>query len=265
MSNPIPDARYPTVSVETKIVSFTGTNAILSIYGSTGAGDFTHFAEFAIEAGVLKVFADGQPTWTGGASSAPATLRIDVSGLAGSARTLDFYYNGALVYTLSGFTMLSGTYRAFLYGWSGTVTADYLAVTPDGTYDAFEGTTLSPRWTTTRLEGATNGSVAVSGGKVTVTGGAASRYGVMSDYIRNSAVDWTTIDARLTSVTGVNGLRNIDGGTGAGDFTKFIEFGIEGGLPRVYTSDGSGNYTGTALSLPATFTVQVSPYWSNAG
>ncbi|GAA1022418.1 hypothetical protein Aple_075730 [Acrocarpospora pleiomorpha] len=263
MSNTVPDTRYATVSVETKIVSYTGANAILSVYGGTGAGDFSHFAEFAIDGGLLKVFADGQPTWVGGAATTPATLRIDVSGLAGSARTLDFFYNGTLVHTLSGFTMLPGTYRAFLYGWTGTVTADYLAQTPDATYDAFEGTALSPRWTPTRLEGATNGSVSVSAGKVTVTGGANSRYGVLSDYIRNSAVDWTTIDARLSSVSGVNGLLNIYGGTGAGDFTKFMEFGVEGGLARVFTSDGTGNFTGSAVSLPATFTVQISPYWSN--
>ncbi|WP_432981236.1 carboxypeptidase regulatory-like domain-containing protein [Dactylosporangium sp. CA-233914] len=263
MSNPIPQSRYATVSVETKIVSYTGTNAILSVYGGTGAGDFSHFAEFAIEGGVLKVFADGQPVWTGGAASTPATLRVDVSGLAGTARTLGFYYNGTLVYTLSGFTGLPGTYRAFLYGWSGTVTADYLTMTPDATYDAFEGTALSPRWTPTRLEGATNGTVAVGGGNLTVTGAANSRYGALSDYIRNSSTDWTTIDARLTGVSGTNGLLNIYGGTGAGDFSKFVEFGVEGGVARVFTSDGTGNFTGGAVALPATLTVQISPYWSN--
>lgn len=263
MSNTIPSTRYPAVSVETRIVSYTGTNAILSVYGGTGSGDFTHFAEFAIEGGVLKVFADGQPTWTGGAATTPAVLRVDVSGLSGSARTLNFYYNGTLVHTLSGFTLLSGTYRAFLYGWTGTVTADYVAMTPDNTYDAFGGTALSPQWTTARLEGATNGSTSVSGGTLTITGGANSRYGVLSDYIRNSAVDWTTVDARLNGVTGVNGLMSIYGGTGTGDFSKFMEFGVEGGVARVFTSDGTGNFTGSAVSLPATLSVQVSPYWSN--
>ncbi|NUT23904.1 MAG: hypothetical protein HOV77_32475 [Hamadaea sp.] len=263
MSNPIPDNRYATWSVETKIVSYTGTNAILDIYGGAGAGDFTHFAEFAIEGGVLKVFADGQPAWTGGAATTPATLRVDVSGLGGSARTLNFYYNGTLVRTMTGFTGLPGGYRAFLYGWSGTVTADYLTMTPDGTYDGFDGSTLSPRWTTTRLEGATNGSVAVGSGALTITGGANSRYGVLSDYIRNSSTDWTTIDARLTGIAGTNGLLNIYGGAGANDFTKFMEFGIDGGVAKVFTSDGTGNFTGSAVSLPATLSVQVSPYWSN--
>ncbi|MGN9907856.1 alpha-L-arabinofuranosidase C-terminal domain-containing protein [Phytohabitans sp. LJ34] len=263
MSNTVPQTRYKTVSVETKVVSYTGTNAILSVYGGTGAGDFSHFAEFAIEGGVLKVFADGQPTWVGGAASTPATLRVDVSGLAGTARNLGFYYNGTLVHTLSGFTGLPSTYRALLYGWSGTVTADYLTVTPDATYDAFEGSSLSPQWTPTRLEGATNGTVAVGGGTATVTGGANSRYGIMSDHIRNNAVDWTTVDARLTSVTGVNGLLSIYGGAGAGDFGKFMEFGVEGGVAKVFTSDGSGNFTGGAVTLPATLSVQISPYWSN--
>ncbi|NUT37348.1 MAG: hypothetical protein HOV79_30240 [Hamadaea sp.] len=263
MSNPVPETRYATQSVEARIVSATGTNAILSIYGGAGAGDFTHFAEFAVEGGVLKVFADGQPTWTGGAAALPATLRVDVSGLSGTTRTLGFYYNGSLVYTLSGFTGLPGSYRAFLYGWGGTVTADHLAITPDATYDGFGGTSLSPRWTPTRLEGATNGAVAVGGGAVTVTGGASSRYGILSDQIRNSAVDWTTVDARLTGLSGTNALLNIYGGAGAGDFTKFMEFGVEGGVAKVFTSDGTGNFSGGAVSLPATLSVQISPYWSN--
>ncbi|MFI6325548.1 carboxypeptidase regulatory-like domain-containing protein [Nonomuraea sp. NPDC050556] len=259
LSNPVPGSRYATVSVETRIVSYTGANAILSVYG--GPGDFTRFAEFAIEGGVLKVFADGQAPWTGGAATTPAVLRVDVSGLEGVARTLRFFYNGALVHTLSGFTGLPGDYRAFLYGWSGTVSADYLALTPDGTYDSFGGAALSPRWTPTRLEGATNGSVAVSGGKATITGGAASRYGLLSEPIGNSSVDWTTIEARLASASGTNALMNIYGGTGG--FDHFMEFGVEGGVAKVFTSDGTGNWTGGAVSLPATLSVQVSPYWSN--
>ncbi|MFI6535936.1 alpha-L-arabinofuranosidase C-terminal domain-containing protein [Nonomuraea sp. NPDC050547] len=259
MSNPVPGSRYATVSVETRIVSATGANAILSVYGGSGA--FTNFAEFAIEGGVLKVHADGRPTWTGGAATTPSVLRVDVSGRDGTARTLRFFHNGTLVHTLTGFTGLPGDYRAFLYGWSGTVTADYLALTPDGTYDSFSGTSLSPRWTPSRLEGTANGSVSVSGGRATVTGGAQSRYGLLSDPIANSSVDWTTIETRLDGVTGTNGLINVYGG--AGGFERFMEFGVEGGVARVFTSDGTGNWTGGAVTLPATLSVQVSPYWSN--
>jgi alpha-L-arabinofuranosidase len=262
MSNNIPNTRYANVSVETRVVSYTGTNAILDLGGGNGAGDFTHFVEFAIEGGALKAFADGQPIWTGGAATTPAVLRIDASALSGTARTLNFFYNGTLVHTLTNFTLLPENFRAFLYGFSGTATFDYLTVNPDATYDSFAGTSLSPRWTPTSLVGGA-GSVSVTGGTATVTGAASARYGVLSDYIRDSATNWTTIDARLTAATGTNALLDIYGGAGAGDFSKFMEFGVEGGVAKVFTSDGTGNWTGSAVSLPATLSVQVSPWWSN--
>lgn len=262
LSQGIPNTRYANVSVETRVASYTGTNAILNLYAGTGAGDFTHFVEFAIEGGVLKVFADGRPAWVGGPASTPGVLRIDVSPLSDTARTLNFYYNGALVYTLSGFTLLPENYRAFLYGYSGTATFDYLTVNPDSTYDSFSGGSLSPRWTPTALAGGT-GTTAVGNGLLTVNGAANSRYGVLSDYITNSSTDWTTVDARLAGVNGTNGLLDIYGGSGSGDFTHFVEFGVEGGTAHVYTGNGVGNWIGGAVTLPATLSVQVSPWWSN--
>lgn len=263
MSNAVTGSRYAGYSVETKITSYTGMNALLNIYGGTGAGDFTHYAEFGIEGGVLKVFADGQPIWTGGAATLPATLRVDVSPQSNGARDLNFYYNGTLVRSMAGFTLLPDPFRVFLYGFSGSVSYDYLNIQADDTYDGFYGTALSPRWTPTALAGS-NGTTSVSGGLLTVNGALNSRFGVMSDYIRNSAVDWTTIDVRLSSVTGTNGLVSIYGGTGTGDFTRFIEFGIEGSRAKVFTSDGTGNYSGTTnYTLPVTLTIKVSPYYAN--
>lgn len=82
LSNDLGETRYSTTTVETRVTSLTGTNAILSIYGGSGAGDFTRYVEFAVEGGVLKVYADGLPAWTGGAATVPATLSVAVSGLS---------------------------------------------------------------------------------------------------------------------------------------------------------------------------------------
>lgn len=261
-SNNLGETRYSQTTVETRITSSTGTNAILSMYGGTGAGDFTKFVEFAIEGGNLKVYADGLTAWTGGAATVPATLKVVVSPQSGTARDIGFYYNGSLVHTISGYTLLPTQFRAFIYGWSGSVGVDYVTVSHDDSYDTFGGTTLSPRWSPTLLEGSTAGSVSVASGRAQITGTASSRYALLSDPIRNSAVDWTKVDVRLQSITGTNGLINIYGGTGAGDFSKFMEFGVEGGVARVF-APGGYNWTGGAVTLPATLTVAVSPYYAN--
>ncbi|SEE59270.1 carboxypeptidase regulatory-like domain-containing protein [Jiangella alba] len=262
MSGDLGETRYASTVVETRITSLTGTNAILSMYGGSGAGDFTKFVEFAIEGGQLKVFADGLAPWTGPAATVPATLRVEVSPAAGSSRDLRFFYNGTQVHTISGYTLLPERFRAFLYGYSGSIGVDHLTVTHDDTFDGFGGTALSPRWTPTLLAGSSPGTVTVGSGRVQLTGTANSRYALLSEPIRNSAVDWTTINARLNAVTGVNGLINIYGGSGAGDFTRFVEFGVEGGVARVF-APGGYTWTGGAVSLPATLSVQVSPYYAN--
>ncbi len=264
MSNDIPDTQFANVSVATKVASYTGQNAILDLYGGTGAGDFSNFVEFAIEDGALKVFADGQPTWVGGAATTPAVLRIAVSPLGtGDSRNFNFYYNGTLVHTLSGFTLLPAPFRVFLYGWSGTATFNYLTVNPDDTYDSFVGNSLSSRWTPTSLAGGT-GSVSVGDGELTINGAANSRYGVLSQPIDNSSTDITTVGVTLDSVDGTNGLMDLYRGTGAGDFTNFLEFGVQNGDAVIYTPSGVGNWSGGAVSLPATLSMEVGT-WGPAG
>lgn len=261
MSNDVQGSQYAGYNVEVRVVSYTGLNVILSVYGGTGAGDFSKFVEFAIEGGVLKVFADGQPTWTGGSASTPADLRIEMGPLNDGTRDFKFYYNGSLVHTLSGFSQLPDPFRVFLYGWNGTVTYEHVTIDPDDTYDGFYASSLSPRWSITRLAGNSNGTVSVGSGLLTINGGSNSRYGVLSDYIRNSAIDWTTLDVRLSSYSGTNALINIYGGSGG--FTNFIEFGVENNVLKVFTSEGTGNWSGSTVTLPATLTVRVSPYYAN--
>ena len=255
MSDNLGDTWYTQITVETKI---TGTNAILSMYGETGAGDFTKFVDFAIEGGVLKVYADGVTDWTGPPANTPATLKVVVSPKQETSRNMDFYYNGSLVHTMIGNTLLPDEFSAFIYGWSGSVDVAYVTVAHDDTYDSFGGTSLFPRWTPTRLAGSTAEIVSVASGRAQVTGTANSRYALLSDYIRNTAVDWTTVTARLQSVNGTNGLINLYGGNGAGDFSKFIEFGVEGGVAKAFGSDGC-NWTGGAVTLPVALAIQASP------
>lgn len=257
------DSEYVSYAVEARIVSHTGTNAILSLYGGGGSGDFSKFVEFAIDGGVLKVFADGQPTWTGPSATTPATLRIEATPLADGTRDLRFFHDGSLVHTLDNFSLLPAPYRVFLYGWDGAVTYDYVTIDPDDTFDDFDDTTISARWTPTLLEGSTNGSLTFDGDTLTITGATGSRYGILSEPIRNSAIDWTTVSARLEAVTGTNGLLSIYGGDGAGDFTRFVEFGVENGTVRVFTSSGAGNFTGSTVTLPVELRVTVSPYYAN--
>jgi alpha-L-arabinofuranosidase len=264
MSNDIPDTRYANVSISTEVQSYTGQNAIMDLYGGTGAGDFSDYVEFGIEDGVLKVWADGESTWVGGTATTPAVLKAVVSPLGtGDSRNFDFYYNGTLVDTLSGFTLTPAPFRVFLYGWTGTATFDYLNVNPDDTYDSFVGSSLSPRWTPTSLAGGT-GSVSVGDGELTIDGAADSRYGVLSQPIDNSSTDVTTVGVTLDSVDGTNGLIDLYSGTGAGDFANFLEFGVQGGDAVIYTPSGVGNWTGGAVSLPATLSMEVGT-WGPAG
>ncbi len=51
----------------------------------TAGPDAMDGAVMRIDGGVLKVCADGQPTWVGGAATAPATLRIVTSPLSDGA------------------------------------------------------------------------------------------------------------------------------------------------------------------------------------
>jgi alpha-L-arabinofuranosidase len=183
--------------------------------------------------------------------------------LADGSRTITFFYNGTQVHQVTGFTLLPNPFRAFLYGWSGSVSFDYLTVSPDDTYDGFYGSSLSPRWTPTLLAGSSSGSYSVSNQTLTINGGSNSRYGMLSNYLPNSAIDWTTVSTRLLSDTGTNALMDIYGGSGTGDFSHFVEFGVEGGVAKVYTASGIGNWVGSAVTLPATLDIKVSPYYSS--
>ncbi|MEQ4480831.1 hypothetical protein [Cohnella silvisoli] len=131
-------------------------------------------------------------------------------------------------------------------------------------YDDFDLATVdASRWTPVLLAGTGSGTAAVSNSKLTLSGaGATARFGMLSNDIPNTARKSTTIETKVTAISGTNALLSIYGGTGAGDFSHFVEYGIEGGVLKVFTSSGVGNWTGGAVSAPGTLSVQVTPYYT---
>jgi alpha-L-arabinofuranosidase/6-phosphogluconate dehydrogenase (decarboxylating) len=264
LSNLVVGSKTMMTRVKARIFGYTGTNALINIYGGSGAGDFNNYVEFGIENGVLKVFAPGAD-WTGGAASTPANLAVVVSGYGASGRTFQFYYNDTLVHTTSNYTGVpNADFRLFLYGWSTSVSNwDWVSVRSEPSeaiYDDFPGTNLSSQWTPTLLSGSTNGSVSLSSGILAINGGNNSRYGVLSAPISNSASRTSVIEAKVKGYSGSNAWLNIYGGTGAGDYTRFVEYGIDNGVLKVVTENPGSNWTGDSALTPASLKVVVSGY-----
>lgn len=111
-------------------------------------------------------------------------------------------------------------------------------------YDAFTGSSLDrSRWTPLSLDSAPAGTVSVASSTVTVAAAANGRFGIMSNDVLGSRYAGYEIEAKVSSFTGQNVLLTVYGGTGAGDHTKFVEFGIEAGVLKVF-ADGVANWGG---------------------
>lgn len=269
LSEPIRNSSVDWTRVEARLLSVTGTNGLVSIYGGSGAGDFSRFVEFGVEGGVAKVFATGGYSWTGGSVSLPATLTVEVSPYYSNGRTYRFSVNGTVVHTLTERKDVpAADFRVGLYGWSTSVTRwDRVGISQRHMWDAFAphfegGPGLSVEWTPISLAGGW-GSASQGNSQLTLNGAANSRYGVLSQRLEESDVYGYTIEAKLDSVSGTNGLLNLYAGSGRGDFTEFVEFGVEGGVLKVF-GDGITTWTGGAAQLPAILRVEVSP-WTSAG
>ncbi len=264
LSRNVQNAVLKDTTVKAEIVSKTALNSMVSIYSGNGGSTYDKFIEFGVENGVLKVYGDGITPWSGGAATLPAKLEIVAGHKKGNLRDFTFYYNNTLVHSVGNFSNIGDNYQVLLYGWGdGNTIWDSISIYQNDLYDGFDGTSLDPHFTPVNLVGSTAGSVSVSGGQLTINGSANCRYGVMSDRIRNSAVDWTEIEARVNSYSGTNALLSIYGGTGAGDFSKFVEYGVEGGVLKVFSDTGAGNWTGGSVTLPGTLKIQISPYYTN--
>lgn len=128
VSPPIDESDLYGYTLQAKLDSYSGTNGLMDVYAGSGRGDFTHFLEFGIEAGTLRVYGDGVPSWTGPAMATPVVLRVEVGPWTASGRNVYFYANGQLEYELLNNTVIGDkNYQAFLYGWGTSVTKwDYL-------------------------------------------------------------------------------------------------------------------------------------------
>lgn len=251
------------------MLSYTGTNALINIYGGSGAGDFSKFMEFGVEAGVAKVFtSDGTGNWSGSSVTLPATFAIKVSPYYANGRRFKFYINGSQVYELNDRKDVpAGDFRVFLYGWSTSSTQwDYVNINQRHIREPFGphfegGPGLSVEWTPITLAGGW-GTASQGNSQLTINGAANSRYGIISPPLDESDIYGYTVEAKLDSYTGTNGLLDIYAGSGRGNFTKFIEFGIEGGVLKVF-GDGISIWTGPSASTPAVLRIEVGPWTSN--
>lgn len=264
LSRTVQNAVLKDTTVKADIVSISGLNGMLSIYSGDGTAPYNKFIEFGIENGVLKVYGDGLTPWVGGAATLPASLKIVVGHQKGNVRDISFYYNNTQVYSVSGFSNIGEHFRVMIYGWgTGTTVWDSLSIYQNDLYDHFDGTSLNPHFTPALLAGSNPGSIAISGSDLSINGSSNCRYGVLSDRIRNSAVDWTEVEAKVDSISGMNALINIYGGSGSGDFSHFVEYGIEGGVLKVFSDTGQGNWSGESVTLPGVLKIQISPYYAN--
>ncbi|UCH34815.1 MAG: carboxypeptidase regulatory-like domain-containing protein, partial [Armatimonadota bacterium] len=119
LSAPIPWSTERATAVEAKIESYVATNALMTLYGGSGAGDFSHFCEVGIERGRAQAWAIGSSA-TGDNIKPPAVVRMVAGPPRGDGcRWVDFYVNDVLIHHIPAYPHLGeGSLRVFIYGWS---------------------------------------------------------------------------------------------------------------------------------------------------
>lgn len=95
-------------------------------------------------------------------------------------------------------------------------------------------------------------------GVCTITGAAGSRFGVGCMAFEFSDNKPYRVVSKINSYFGTNAILHITTTEPHSSFDNFIEFGIEGGKLKVFTSTES--WTGDSVSTPARLTVEISPY-----
>lgn len=249
---------------EAEIESYSGTNALMQINGS-GNGSLTDFIEFGIENNRLVVYtASSGGNWTGQSVTFPCKLRIELSPYYANGRNIRFFYNNEIVYALwENKEVPANDYSVFLYGYSTSTTVwkdtyMYQEHFTDIAGPNFEGAALPNDWEVSSLNNGTYGTVNSHDGVCTITGAAGSRFGVGCMAFEFSDSKPYRVVAKLNSYSGTNALLHITTAEPHDEFSDFIEFGIEGGLLKVFTPEGS--WTGGSVSTPARLSVEISPY-----
>lgn len=249
------------VTIKVELSNYIGTNAMVSLNSQLG-DTLSNNIEFGIDDHRLKIFGDGIEGFVGDITSAPTTLKIVVGHVEEGGRTLNFYANNTLVHTVSDFDKISNSYKVFLYGWgSSTTTWDSISIYKNELFDEFDSREVT-NFTPHLMAGSAPGTITYDAGKATIIGGADSRYGLMSQPIKNSSTNWVGVEAEIAEYSGTNALININGSSN-GTLSDFIEFGVENNHLVVYTASGRGNWSGQNVSFPCKLRVELSPYYAN--
>lgn len=248
------------IIIKADILECTGKNAMLSLIPNNSE-DFTNNIEFGVDDGRIKVFGDGIETFIGEETLLPATIKISVSHLKGNERDISFLLNDRMVYSVQGFKGLGEKFNIFLYGWGlGKTVWDTISVYSGNIYDDFD--VKSYNFIEDTIDGEERGSVNYQKSKAIINGKNSKRFGLMSNTIHNSSTNWTYIEAKLDSVSGMNGLLHISDND-TDKMQDFVEFGIEEGVLKVFTSSGLGNWQGKNMQVPCVLRVETSPYYAN--
>lgn len=268
LSSPIINSSTNWTGIEAEIDSYSGVNALIQINGSDN-GSLTKFIEFGVENNCLAVFTEsGAGNWRGQAVTFPCKLRIELSPYYANGRNIRFFYNDTIVYALWENKEVSAEdYSVFLYGYGNSTTvwkavSVYQEHFTEVADPNFEGGALPNGWEISSLNNGAYGSIDSHDGVCTITGAADSRFGVGCMAYEFSDSKPYRVVAKINSYSGTNALLHITTAQPHGEFAEFIEFGIEGGVLRVFTPDSS--WTGGAVSTPVRLSVEISPY-TNGG
>ena len=283
LSQPIADSSTDVTTIDAGLNSISGTNGLFDLYSGTGAGDFANFLEFGVQSGHAVIYTpSGVGNWTGTATvTLPVKLTMEVGTYGPAGRFVYFFVNGAEVHEFDVNTDITAPdYRVFLYGYGATTTTwSYVDVTqvhmfdrtdagfdpsPSATFGTESG--IPNTWAETSLAGGT-GSAYDENSQAVVTGVSGSRFGLLSPALDQSDIYGYTVQAKLDAITTSDptgdGLLDVYAGSGAGDFSHYLEFGVQNG-DLVSFGAGLPSWTGAAVSLPVVLRVEVGP-WTSSG
>ena len=256
------DTKWNDITVKAALTGYTG-NVFVSVFSGSGS-PYQNYIETGIQNGeaVIRYLSNGNvvqiPYQGENDLSAPITFYVMAGHVTDSGRTFSFRINNGPVTEVPGFISIGDEYKAMLYCEANSQASwDSVSIYRGRLYDSFDSS--SSRFAAGAYNGG-SGSLTFTSGALNVFSTGSGTYGALSPRIRNSAVDWSEISVTLNSVIR-NGMITLFGDE---EFGSYIQFGVEDGSYKVYTSSGYGDRVIEKLvALPATLRIQVPPYYSN--
>lgn len=258
----IQDAQWNNVTVKATLSKYTG-NTFLSVF-SGNDNPYRNYIEVGILDGkaVVRHFSEFNKCnevlyYSEKPVVMPLILKICVGHISDKGRAISFDINGDL-FIVSDCIHICDDYRAALYcEEKAEAFWDSIDIFHDTLYDSFSS--VRSRFSE-YSDNKGSGTLSFESHDLTLFSSGCGSYGVCSQRIRNSAVNWTEISVGINKVDG-NGMitlfnDNVDG--------SFVKFGVADGKYVVWTSSGFGSKViDKAVKLPSTLHVQVQPYYSN--